>query len=96
MHTQPQRKEKKKDRGRDKEREYGRRKEGWKERKKERGREGERECRRLGAGRKEGRQKGRKETLYLSRCFVRNFLSNSDFNFGDSSLLIAKVLIAKF
>lgn len=66
-----------------------------KERKKERGREGERECRRLG-GKKEGRQKGRKETLYLSRCFVRNVFRNSDFNFGDSSLLIAKVLIAKF
>ena len=73
----------------------GGRKGGRRERKKERGREGERECRRLG-GRKEGRQKGRKETLYLSRCFVRNFFSNSDFNFGDSSLLIAKVLIAQF
>lgn len=95
MHTQPQGKEKKKDRGMDKEREYGGREEEWKERKKERGREGERECRRL-RGKKEGRQKGRKETLYLSRCFLRNFFSNSDFNFGDSSLLIAKVLIAKF
>ena len=73
----------------------GGRKCGRRERKKERGREGERKCRRLG-GRKEGRQKGRKETLYLSRRFVRNFFSNSDFNFGDSSLLIAEVLIAKF
>ena len=72
----------------------GGRKGGRRERKKE----GEKERGSVGGwgGRKEGRQKGRKETLYLSRCFVRNFLSNSDFNFGDSSLLIAKVLIAKF
>lgn len=68
--------------------------EGEKERKKE----GEKERGSVGdwGGRKEGRQKGRKETLYLSRHFVRNFFSNSDFNFGDSSLLIAEVLIAKF
>lgn len=70
----------------------GGRKGGRRERKKEERRR--KECRRL-RGKKEGRQKGRKETLYLSRCVLRNF-SNSDFNLGDSSLFIAKVLIAKF
>lgn len=78
----------------DKEREYGWRKEGGR---RERKKEGENERGSVGGWgerRKEDRKEGRK--LYLSRCFVRNVFRNSDFNFGDSSLLIAKVLIAKF
>lgn len=80
----------------DKEREYGWRKEGGR---RERKKEGENERGSVGGWgerRKEDRKTERKETLYLSRCFVRNVFRNSDFNFGDSSLLIAKVLIAKF
>ena len=42
-------------------------------------------------------RKGRKgEKMDLSNCFVITFFNNSDCSFGDSSLLIAKVLIVKF
>ena len=34
--------------------------------------------------------------MYLSNCFVITFFSNSDCNFGDISLLTAKVLTVKF
>lgn len=42
-------------------------------------------------------RKGRKgEKMHLSNCFVITFFNNSNCNFGDSSLLIATVLIVKF
>ena len=42
-------------------------------------------------------RKGRKgEEMYLSNCFVITSFNNSYCNFGDSSLLIAKVQIVKF